>query len=146
MSGRFSFKSGRPKYKSGGAEFKSYINDVLKEMDKSEKNHRREAAKFAAEALRTGLAESARLHDMRIDARKLGAKIPGRPGMGYGHLYMGIDYYNGARAAYAGVFAPAHHAHLLEFGTKKSPAYPFMVRTFVEISDKLKQILSATIA
>jgi hypothetical protein len=132
----------------GGVKFTSYINQVLKDMDRKEKGNRSKASALYRDEIKNTLAAHANLRDLREQKRKAKGKggIPGPPGMETGTLYLNIDKYDGKGASYAGAMAPAYHMHLLEFGTKKSPAYPVVGPTGVKISPQLIVILSEPIA
>lgn len=137
--------------------FTSYINEVFKDMDKIEKQHRAKASKLAQDTIKTELAAAASLHDLRLQARKSGAggHIDGPPGMLTGTLYVNIDKYDGRQKSYAGAMYPAAHAHLLEFGhfVKSkigaiigwSRPCPFVEPAFEKIAGQIEDILSDSI-
>jgi HK97 gp10 family phage protein len=90
--------------------------------------------------------------------RKVSSKTRSRPGqppgMKSGNLREGIvSQKDGDSTQLVGFIAPAHHAHLLEFGTVdrfqkdgsklgRVKARPFFVPTILEQSDNIREILS----
>lgn len=133
-------------------KFTSYIDDVLKDMDRAEKGNRAKASTRYRDAIKDELAAHAQLSLHRETERKLRKRgaarnvIDGPPGMATGTMYLAIDKYDGSKASYAGAMAPAFHMHLLEFGTVKSPAYPVIRPTGEKIAGELINILSQPIA
>lgn len=138
---------------------RSYIEEINKQIDKGVFNNQKNAAKFLVKELKEVVGES--------DNKGIGfPSLPGTPprkqsgnlqkGIGYAHdrSYKDIETKVGFRS-------PAHHAHLMEFGTdaryqktwkKKTlkkekfvghvAPRPFFVSTIMKNLDKVKEILS----
>ena len=124
--------------------YKSYTDSVLKDMDKAENAARVKAARHIADKMKEKLSVK---H----------VSLPGQaPGKQSGDLVKGIttDNMKAHRKTLVGVKAPAHHAHLMEFGTaerivKKTGRKvgrvlprPFLGPTFEEEADTVREILS----
>ena len=126
----------------------SFINDVLKDMDKAEFKGRQRGSSLVKRKMIAKLKNSADNWGAREVARRRFRKtgnrevVPGPPGTYKGDLLKGIDKKDGKRASYVGAMAPAYHAHLLEFGTENSPPYPFVFPTFEENAEKVKDAMS----
>jgi HK97 gp10 family phage protein len=89
------------------AVYRSHLNDVVRDIRRAERKRVLAAAKHVRSAVRdkvNGMATSS----------------PGEPpGKQSGRLRKGIAYaVQDADTALVGFRAPAHHAHLLEFGTR----------------------------
>lgn len=89
-------------------KYKSYLDKVLKDMDKAEKKNLKKAASHVAKKLRQKLKVTA------------GRSLPGQPpGKVSGELIKGVRYKVINRdSALVGFGPPAYHAHLMEFGTR----------------------------
>lgn len=119
--------------------FESYLQDVIKEIDKINTKNRKKAAAHVKKALRKKVAE--------------------RFGIS-GNLYKGVDRYNGKESSFVGFMSPAQHAHLIEFGTDerfiknyhgkqgvvvssgRMPKRPLLQPVFDEEAEAVKRIMS----
>lgn len=121
--------------------YKSFVDDIFKDMVKSEKKVLKEAA----------------IHVKKKMKKKISRKGPSLPGMPPGlntkRLRKGIKFEVVDRDhAFIGLSAPAQHGHLLEFGTlvrhtkrgaKKGRILkrPFVIPTFEEETEAVKKIM-----
>lgn len=115
-------------------KLESFVNDVMKEIDKEEENARREALKYAAKIMRKNIS-------------KKGISTPnGYPTRRTGGLKKSIRYRLKTRVAktsFVGSTAP--HAHLLEFGHgdgKERNKRPFVGKTLLAEEGEIIRILS----
>jgi len=122
--------------------FKSYLNEVTKDLNKAKKKRLRDAAKHVAKK-------------MKKKVGKRGLSVPGQPpSKKSGSLRKGIGYeILNEDTALVGVGPPAYHAHLSEFGTTDRTRKdgkntgriikrPFVVPTSQEESKAVQDILS----
>lgn len=124
-------------------KYQSYVKSVFKDIEKAEK----EVVKAASIHVRDKIKEKLTKSDMPSAAGQ-------PPHIKSGNLRKGIKYQILDRdTAVVGAGSPAYHAHLLEFGTveretkkgvKKGrvAARPFIIPTFTEEADTVKQIMS----
>ena len=112
----------------------SFVEDVIRDIDKSEERSRREALKFAAKKMRENIG-------------KKGKSSPGDfPGKRSGGLRKSIRYKlktGVVRTSFVGSTAP--HAHLLEFGHgdgKEQNKRPFVNKTLLAEEQEIINILS----
>lgn len=114
--------------------FKVTVNSFIKEVERD----------IAAEDKR--LRNEAGLHVMRAIERKInkiGPSIPGEPpGMVTGALKKGLAVKSGRSTTLVGIKNPGYYARMLEFGTSKMAARPFLFPTFAEEAGAVKRILS----
>jgi len=121
-------------------EYRNHMKEIMKDVYKAEKKRVAAAAKLVTKAVKDKLKNSA-------------TSKPGQPpGKQSGRLLKGVGYrIDGVDSALVGFRAPAHHAHLLEFGTrervrkdgKKSghvAPRPFFVPTLKEQADNVRKI------
>jgi HK97 gp10 family phage protein len=125
----------------------SKISQVCRDLDKAQDRQLDRAAGY----LRQKLKDKA--------SKKETAQPGDPPGMNSGDLKKGIKFTREPGKRLVGVGRPAHHAHLLEFGTgprlvknyrgKGSPKMvgpqaprPFMIPTFEEEKGNVEKILS----
>lgn len=140
--------AGIKKFTGKGVKFTSFINPVLKDMDKAELAGRRRASSLVKRAMVKKLKESADNWGKREIARRRFRKtgnreiVQGPPGTFKGNLLKGTDKVDGKRKSYVGAMAPAYHAYLLEFGTEHMPAYPYIFTTFAEKAAAAEKAMS----
>jgi len=120
--------------------YRSYVKDIMKDVYKAEKKRVKAAAKLVATAIKAKL---------KTKAVSMAGQPPGKQS---GRLIKGVAYkIENTDSALVGFKAPAHHAHLLEFGTrqrvrkdgKKSghvAPRPFFVPTLKEQADNVRKI------
>jgi len=121
-------------------EYRNHMKEIMKDVYKAKKKRVMAAAKLVAKAVKDKLKNSA-------------TSKPGQPpGKQSGRLIKGVAYkIENTDSALVGFRAPAHHAHLLEFGTrervrkdgKKSghvAPRPFFVPTLKEQADNVRKI------
>lgn len=85
---------------------KNCISEVIGELEKTERKRRLEAAQLLVKSIREKISK-------RIKS------LPGNPpGRLSGDLFKGVGFKDLEHATLVGACPPAHHAHLLEFGTK----------------------------
>jgi HK97 gp10 family phage protein len=129
----------------------SYIKDVISDIDKSEKKVRSKAAQYLVKKMKE------KVNDQYFKGYH---SIPGEPpGKMTGNLQKGIGSkdIDSEHKTLVGVGPPAHHAHLLEFGTveRYTPVKngkprrsgrvaprPFVFPTFQEEAENVGKILS----
>lgn len=122
--------------------YKSFVDDVFKDIVKAEKEVLREAAKHVRKKMKKKVSKKAQ-------------SLPGMPpGIVTRDLKKGIKFQIADRDhAFVGLSAPAQHGHLLEFGTKirytkkgvkkgQVLARPFVRPTFEEETEAVKRIMS----
>jgi len=121
--------------------YKSFVDDVFKDMVKSEKKILRKAAAHVRKKMREKVS------------RKSRAKPGMPPGLGEGNLRRGIKFDVVDRDhALVGLSSPAQHGHLLEFGTQERytekgvykgrvAPMPFVIPTFMEETEAVRQIM-----
>lgn len=129
--------------KSGMFIYNSQIKKIEKELLDEQKTRIRDAATYLRKKVRSRL-------------KKSNPSIPGQPPkVRSGNLKKGIRYEARPDFAYIGAKGPAHHAHLLEFGTQQRKtkdgkntgtveARPFLFPTFVEEKEAVKEKLAGT--
>jgi hypothetical protein len=124
--------------KPNAFKFKSYYDEINKEIDKGELRNRKKAVRYVA--------------------RKL--KLQVKRNFGKGNLYEGVGYEDGTIESKVGYKAPAQHAHLVEFGTDERfirnykgqpgaivsagtmPKIPTLLPVIEQQKDKVTEILS----
>lgn len=107
------------------------IAKLEKELLKEDRQVRSKAARYVAKAIRNKLKSIKE------------PSLPGQtPGQVTGNLIKGIGTKNFRTMSIVGIKAPGYHAHLLEFGTDKMAARPFLFSTFAETAPEVKRILS----
>ena len=121
--------------------YNSYMKEIMADIKKSEKKYLTEAAKHVQKKMKEKVG------------KKLKSRAGAPPGVRSGKLKKGIKYLVQDNSALVGLGPPAHHGHLLEFGTvsrttKKGAnkgmvaARPFLRPTFEEESDAVRNILT----
>lgn len=125
-------------------QFKSFAATLTRDIDKAENRALMKAARHLRKVMR------AKLNTRRVSQ-------PGEaPGRVTGDLSKGakIDNHRKGHKVFVGVGAPAHHAHLLEFGTAERVVAktgarvgrvaprPFLGPTFEEEQGEVQKILS----
>jgi HK97 gp10 family phage protein len=138
------------KYKDSRIAYRSFRNNVIADLDKSQKLLRTKAAKYLQKKIKD-----------KINI-KGGVSEPGQPPhRQVGDLIKGVKYQHVGDETRIGMGPPAYHAHLLEFGTEFRYAFsrkgktlkeiaergqllprPFLQPTFEEESEAVKEILS----
>lgn len=129
--------------------YKSYIDNIIRDLDKAEAKQLRKAASHVARKMRKKVS---------VEFFDDDASAPGNPpGRRTRNLRKGIGYTKGHHEFLVGVGPPAYHAHLLEFGTaeryqktKKGNSRfvglveprPFVFPTLDEETGAVKRILS----
>lgn len=84
-------------------KFKSYFDEINREIDQGELRNRKKAVRYVA--------------------RKLKQQV--KRNFGKGSLYEGVGYEDGPVESKVGYRHPAQHAHLVEFGTDKRFVYNY---------------------
>ena len=131
-------------------KYTSFVRDAIKRIDKGKVAKLRKAGSYMKRRLRKKLNKKQQGGD---------ASAPGdSPGKRSGTLRKGVASFIDARnaTAFIGTRAPAHHAHLLEFGTqaryqKRTGRYtgvqaprPFFLPTFMEEEEEVIKIMRET--
>lgn len=112
------------------AKCTSFIKDAVKEIYREDKSLRGKAAQLVKERIKAKI-------------NKTQPSLPGEPpGKVTGNLLKGLSTENKKTVALVGFKAPAHHAMLLELGTKKMRARPMLFSTFEEEAGAIREILS----
>lgn len=110
--------------------YKSNIRKILGDLEKYEISARNEAGAYMVKKIKAKL-------------NKKRKSQPGEPPGRYsGNLRKGIKRATGKYETLVGVKKPAYHAQLLELGTDKMRARPFLIPTFMEELEAIKNILS----
>jgi HK97 gp10 family phage protein len=130
--------------KNGVYLYKSQIKQIQKELEKEQKSRIRDAAVYARKKVRSKI-------------KKSNSSAPGTPPKSRsGDLRKGIKYKVYPEYAFVGATGPAHHAHLMEFGTDerftkegkstgrvdKTAPRPFLFPTFLEEKETIKKKLA----
>ena len=129
--------------------FQSMLSETMRDIEKAERRVRNKASKHLVVKMKQ------KVSDQYFKGSHSRAGEP--PGRMSGNLRKGIGYKDGKSETKVGVGPPAHHAHLLEFGTvpRNTPTKngksrysgrvlprPFVFSTFDEESETVKAILS----
>ena len=113
------------------AVYTSMIKNVMKDIEKKDEFLRLKAARHIAKKVKARI-------------KKKGISQPGEPpGKFSGNLVKGIKAKKGGKYfAFVGAVKPAYHALLLELGTRKMRARPFLFPTMQEEKEAVIKILS----
>lgn len=121
--------------------------DFLKDLEKAEKKARTAAAKYLVKKIKDKLVYNK-------DAKSKPGEFPL---LKTRKLKKGIKYVNERNKTKVGAAPPAYHAHLLEFGTSNRQTQkgenrgrmaprPFLLPTFAEENEKIKEIIRTEIS
>lgn len=126
------------RYNGAGVQYISRADDVKEMMTELERAALKEVAKFLRKEVksRVPVKEGILKRNVGTWVKTLGKKMKGQT-KGTPILQLGI--YDRARARRKG-YKYAFHAHLIEFGTKKSAAKPFLRPSVMENIDQIRLI------
>lgn len=117
--------------KRGGVFFKSFVKEVIKDIEKKDIQLRTKAANYVKKKVKSKIGKR----------RKSRAGEP--PAKFKGNLIKGIQVKQGGKyITYVGAVKPAYHATLLELGTRKMAKRPFLIPTLMEERTNIIKILS----
>lgn len=117
------------KVKKGGVEFVSHVDRAKYTLDELSRAALRDVAKFLRK-----LMKAAAPKDNRDLEKSIGTWVIKK------HTKMQIGVYDKQRAKKKGLNYAGYYAHLLEFGSKKMRAQPYMRRTVMENIDTIRRI------